>query len=158
MTFPFGLPGASERFDFSRLSVMVVDDNAHMRKLVHDILQAFGIGMIYEANDGADAYTLLREHYVDIVICDWMMENVHGIDLLRQVRAEGSEVVNPRLGFIMMTVHSDERRVMEAREAGVTTFLLKPFSTAALYERFLWVVENTLMQRLPLPPQSEDMP
>ncbi len=155
--YPFVLPGAPERFDFSRLSVMVVDDNSHMRKLVHDIIQAFGTGTIYEASDGADAYTLMRSHRVDIVICDWMMENVNGIDLLRQVRAEGSDVLNPQMGFIMMTAHSDERRVLEAREAGVTTFLVKPFSTAALYERFLWVVENTFMPRLPPPLQNQDL-
>ncbi len=62
------------------------------------------------------------------------------------------------MGFIMMTAHSEEHRVLEAREAGVTTFLVKPFSTAALYERFLWVVENTFTQknRITPPPDQDD--
>jgi DNA-binding response OmpR family regulator len=115
-----------------------------MRKLVRDILHAFGITTVLEAADGSDAYILMRMHYIDIVICDWVMDRVSGIELLRQVRDEqDSSLQNGNIAFIMMTAHSDKQRVMEAREAGVTTFLIKPFSTAALYERVLWVVESS---------------
>jgi CheY-like chemotaxis protein len=145
-----------DRFDFSRLSVLVVDDNAHMRKLVRDILHAFGITTVLEAADGSDAYVLLRMHYIDIVICDWVMDRVTGIELLRQVREKGNGLQNPDIAFIMMTAHSDKQRVLEAREAGVTTFLVKPFSTAALYERVLWVIESSQELSRPTGRQSPE--
>ncbi len=130
-----------DRFDFSNLAALVVDDNVHMRRLMCDILRVFGIGTVYEAADGSDAYTTMKTHYVDLVLCDWVMQNLSGIDLLREVRKPGSDVQNPAIAFLMMTAHSDEWRLQQALEAGATAVLVKPFSTAALYERIMNIVE-----------------
>jgi CheY-like chemotaxis protein len=132
-----------DRYDFATLSALVVDDNVHMRKLMSDILHAFGIGTVLEASDGSDAYQTMKTNYIDLVLCDWVMQNLNGIDLLREVRKAGSDVLNPDTGFVMITAHSDEWRLAQAKEAGVTSLLVKPFSTAALYERIMSAVETT---------------
>ncbi len=130
-----------DRFDFSHLTALVVDDNVHMRRLMRDILHVFGIGTVHEAADGSDAYITMKSEYVDLVLCDWVMQNLSGIDLLREVRKSGSEVQNPTVAFLMMTAHSDEWRIAQAKEAGATAVLVKPFSTAALYERIMGLIE-----------------
>jgi CheY-like chemotaxis protein len=131
----------SDRLDFGALSALVVDDNIHMRRLMGDILHAFGIGTVLEASDGSDAYETMKTNYIDLVLCDWVMQNLNGIDLLREVRKANSEVMNPEMGFVMMTAHSDDWRLVQAQEAGATSILVKPFSTAALYERIMHAIE-----------------
>ena len=135
-----------DRFDFASLTALVVDDNLHMRKLMADILLVFGIGTVLEASDGTDAYRLMKANAIDLVVCDWVMQNLNGIDLLREVRKEGSDVLNPNIAFVMMTAHSDEWRLDQARAAGATAILVKPFSTAALYERIMNVMQPPMLK------------
>jgi CheY-like chemotaxis protein len=139
---PFADEEDEERVDFARVSALVVDDNIHMRRLVADILRAFGIGQVYEASDGAEALALMNTNMVEIVLCDWMMDKVTGIELLQEVRKPDTAIQFRRVAFIMMTAHDDEDRVWRAKEAGATALLVKPFSTSALYERLLSAAEG----------------
>ena len=75
-------------YQFDRLKILVVDDNAHMRKLVSTILQAFGVSQVFEAESGERAWVVLREVNPDICVLDWVMEGMSGLDLVRKLRAD----------------------------------------------------------------------
>jgi CheY-like chemotaxis protein len=129
------------RIDFHRLRFLIVDDNAHMRRIVRQLLHGFGSREIYEAEDGAAGLEGFTGHNPDILITDWAMPIFDGIELTKTIRQPGSNA-NPFVPIIMLSGHSEKRRVMEARDAGVTEFLAKPIAAKALYERVLSVVLN----------------
>ena len=127
-------------YSFDRLKVMVVDDNAHMRKLVSAILRAFGCVHITEASDGQMAWAMLRDANPDVVILDWMMEGMSGFDFAKLVRTPESP--NPYLPIIMLSGNSSAECVNGARDAGVNEFLAKPVSAKAIMVRLTSVIEN----------------
>ena len=92
-------------YRFDKLKVLVVDDNAHMRKLVVTILQAFGCSNILQAEGGEKAWALLREANPDVVVLDWMMEGMSGLDLVKLVRTD-PQSPNPFVPVIMLTGHT----------------------------------------------------
>jgi two-component system chemotaxis response regulator CheY len=128
-------------YRFDRLKVLVVDDNQHMRKLVVAILQAFGVIQIFEAADGNRAWTTLRESNPDVVILDWMMEGLTGIDVARMVRTS-PQTPNPFVPIIMLTGYTQIDHVRQARDAGVNEFLAKPVSVKAVMSRLVSVIEH----------------
>lgn len=128
-------------YRFDRLKVLVVDDNQHMRKLVVAILQAFGVVQIFEAADGNRAWSLLRESNPDVVILDWMMEGLTGIDVVKMVRTS-SQTPNPFVPIIMLTGYTQIDHVRQARDAGVNEFLAKPVSVKAVMSRLVSVIEH----------------
>jgi len=95
-----------EAYDLQRLNVLIVDDNRHMRFLIKTILHAFGIREVMEAADGSDALKMLRTSPADVLVTDWMMEPLDGLDLTRMVRT-GSDSSNPFLLIIMLTGHTE---------------------------------------------------
>ncbi len=128
-------------YRFDRLKILVVDDNQHMRKLVTAILRAFGTIQIYESSEGEHAWKLLRENNPDIVILDWMMEGMTGIDLAKMIRTSAASP-NPYIPIIMLTGRSDLESVQQARDAGVNEFLAKPVSVKAILSRLTAVIEQ----------------
>jgi len=128
-------------YNLERLTVLLVDDNRHMRHLMKTILRSLGVGTIAEADDGSDALKLLRTIPADVVFTDWMMEPLDGPDLTRMVRT-GSDIDNPFVPIIMLTGHSEMGRVVEARDAGVTEFLAKPVSADKVYHRLQQIIER----------------
>src|SRR3569833_1158708 len=112
-------------YRFDRLKVLVVDDNIHMRKLVTTILQAFGVIQIYEAENGDRAWAILREANPDVVVMDWMMEGMSGIELTRMIRTN-PQSPKPFVPVIMLTGHTLIEDVAEARDAGINEFIAKP--------------------------------
>jgi len=127
-------------YRFDRLKILVVDDNPHMRKLVTAILDAFGVLQIYEAPDADHAWAVLRQANPDIVLLDWMMEGMNGLEFTRMVRtAPGSP--NPFVPIIMLTGYTQIDHVRQARDAGVNEFLAKPVSVNALLTRLTAVIE-----------------
>lgn len=114
-------------YNLSRLNFLIVDDNKHMRALVKSILHALGVKNVLEASDGADAFKELRHFPADVIICDWNMSPLDGLDFVRMVRT-GSDSPNPFVPIIMLTGHTEMNRVMEARDSGVHEFLAKPIS------------------------------
>ncbi len=128
-------------YNIERLNFLVVDDNKHMTMLVKTILHALGARNCEEAFDGADAFKVLKHFPADIIICDWIMQPLDGIEFVKLVRT-GRDSANPYVPVIMLTGHTEVARVMEARDAGVTEFLAKPVSAKKLYSRIKSIIET----------------
>ena len=128
-------------YRFDRLKILVVDDNAHMRKLVVTILQAFGVVQIFEAESGERAWAVLREANPDVLVLDWMMEGMSGLDLVTLIRTD-PQTPNPFVPVIMLSGHTHIDRVRQARDAGINEFIAKPVSVKTMMNRLLAVIEN----------------
>jgi two-component system, chemotaxis family, chemotaxis protein CheY len=128
-------------YRFDRLKILVVDDNIHMRKLVTTILQAFGVVQIYEADSGDRAWTVLRESNPDVIVLDWVMEGMSGIELVNMIRANPASP-NPFVPVIMLTGHTSMEYVGLARDAGVNEFIAKPVSIKTMMSRLVSVIEH----------------
>lgn len=128
-------------YDFSKLKVLLVEDDHSMRYLVRDVLKAFGVGEIEWATDGTAAYEVLDRYAADMVIADWQMAPMNGLDFLRKVRLS-SDSPNPFVPMIMLTGYTDAERVKACRDAGVTSYLAKPVTPKALYTRIVSVIED----------------
>jgi len=129
------------RIDFNKLRFLICDDNPHMRRILRTLLHSFGAREVYEAEDGATALEMYSHSAPDILICDWAMPIFDGLELTQIIR-QPDAIGNPYVPIIMLTGHSEKRRVMVARDAGVTEFLAKPISAKALYQRILSVVAH----------------
>jgi two-component system chemotaxis response regulator CheY len=129
------------RIDFNRLRFLVVDDKAHMRRILRTLLHSFGTREVYEAEDGAAGLEAFMHFVPDIVIADWVMPIFDGLELTQMIRQPGANA-NPYVPIIMLTGHSEKKRVVAARDAGVTEFMAKPISAKALYQRILNIVVN----------------
>lgn len=123
----------------SPLKILLVEDNQYMRTIVREILKGAGIIEVREAHDGADAFEILQQFPADIAIVDFNMQPVDGIDFTRTLR-RAPPGLNPMMPVIMITGHSERSRVEEARDAGVTEFVVKPMTAAALIHRINAVV------------------
>ena len=129
------------RIDFNRLRFLVIDDNAHMRRILRTLLHGFGAREVYEAEDGASGLEAFTHYLPDIIITDWAMPIFDGLELTQMVRQPGANA-NPYVAIIMLTGHSEKKRVTSARDAGVTEFMAKPISAKSLYQRILNVIAN----------------
>ncbi len=129
------------RYSLDNIRVLVLDDNRHMRSLVKSILHALGVKEIREASDAPEAFKELQHFHADIIIADWYMEPLDGLDFVRLVRT-AKDSPNPYVPIIMLTGYTEYQRVCEARDAGVNEFLAKPISAKALYMRFASIIDN----------------
>ena len=120
--------------------ILVVEDQPDARAMVRGMLSEMGITQIFEASDGREAMTFTDTamDMIDVVICDWNMPKMTGIDLLRQMRT-----VMPDVPFLMLTGRGDIDSVAEAKSCGVTAYIRKPFSPANL-EIKLRVIKSKL--------------
>lgn len=121
------------------LSILVVDDNQYMRKMVRNLLVNCGIKDIYEAPDGIAALDVIRTMAPDVVILDWEMPLLTGAELVRIVRSPGVFPI-PAIPIIMLTGHCERWRVVEAVRLGVNEFLTKPVSAKAIYDRLVSIM------------------
>ena len=121
------------------LQVLLVDDNQHMRAITSAVLGSAGVRKVREAADGAAALEILREHSIDLAIVDFNMFPLDGVEFTRLVR-NSPDTANPYLPIIMMTGHSEKSRVYEARDAGVTEFVVKPITAKAILDRIQAVI------------------
>ena len=128
-------------YRFERLKILVVDDNVHMRKLVVTILQAFGVIQIFEAESGDRAWAILREANPDVVVLDWVMEGMSGLDLMRMIRTN-PQSPNPFVPVIMLTGHTSIEHVNKARDCGINEFIAKPVSVKTMMSRLASVIEH----------------
>jgi len=128
-------------YRFERLKILVVDDNVHMRKLVTTILQAFGVSQIFEAGSGEAAWESFREHNPDIILLDWVMEGMSGIELTKMIRTNPVSP-NPFVPVIMLTGHTSIEHVIEARDAGISEFIAKPVSVKTMMSRLASLIEH----------------
>lgn len=121
------------------IHILLVDDNQHMRAITSAILQSAGIRKIREVTDGSAAIEALREQPFDLAIVDFNMFPMDGVEFTRLVR-NSPDSPNPYLPIIMMTGHSEKSRVVEARDAGVTEFVVKPITAKAILERMQAII------------------
>lgn len=127
--------------DISSLNVLIIEDNKYMQLILTEILRAFRVRNIRTATDGAEALDELKTFAADIVLCDWEMMPITGIEFTSMVRTM-SDVANPYVSIILITGHTEAEKVRYARDQGVTEFLAKPVSAAMLYERICSVILN----------------
>lgn len=127
------------RYDL--LTILIVDDNHHMRMIVGEVLRALGVRRIYEASDGAQGLQVMKSHSVDIVITDLSMSPLDGIDFVRLIR-KSPDSATQQAPVIMITGHSTLNRVNEARDAGVNEFLTKPLTARGVIERVTLVIDH----------------
>ena len=123
----------------SALRVLLVDDNQHMRSIVAAILAGVGVQHVRECWDGAEALDALRQWPADVAIVDFQMTPIDGVEFTRLVRNAGDSP-NPFLPIIMLTGHAERTRVEEARDAGVTEFVVKPVTARAVLDRLSAVI------------------
>ncbi|MFK0298554.1 response regulator [Brevundimonas sp. NPDC090276] len=121
------------------LDVLLADDNPNMRSIVFAMLKSIGVTKLREVSDGSAALEALNARPADLVIVDFKMLPVDGVTFTQLVRT-APDSPNPYLPIIMMTGHSERRRVAQARDAGVTEFLVKPVTPLALLTRIQSVI------------------
>src|SRR5256885_4620942 len=134
-------PVSNNRIDklVQSLTVLVVDDNQYMRKVVRNILVNLGVKNIHEAQDGIAGLEAIRMFAPDLVILDWEMPLLNGAELVRIVRSPGVFPV-PDVPIIMLTGHVERWRVIEASRLGVHEFLKKPVSGKTLLDRIVAIL------------------
>ena len=123
----------------SALKILLADDNAHMRAIVMAILDGIGVRLTHECADGAQALDAVREFRPDIAIVDFHMTPIDGVEFTQLVR-NSPDSTNPQLPIIMLTGFADKTRVYEARDAGVTEFIVKPVTPRAVFDRINAVI------------------
>lgn len=111
------------------MNVLIVDDYKTMLKIVGNLLRQLGFSNIDEATDGGMALEVFGQKNYGLVISDWNMEPMSGLDLLKQVRAGAH---NPKVPFIMVTAESKTENVIIAKQAGVSNYIVKPFNAETL--------------------------
>ena len=116
----------------SDLQVLVVDDQANALNLIKDMLKSMGVESVLTAPDAAGALDLLkdRKDLVDVVLCDWSMPQMSGLELLKEVRKTHRD-----LPFMMVTGTADPASVLAAKDGGVTGYIRKPFSSEELRKK-----------------------
>jgi two-component system chemotaxis response regulator CheY len=123
------------------LKVLIIDDQPEVRSLIRDVLAEAGASRTFEATNGKEAMQFIDADFeiINFIICDWNMPSMNGLDFLRQIRS-----VFPNIPFIMVTGKSDKNSVIEAKVAGVSAFIRKPFSPEQLETKLKMLVMHEL--------------
>ena len=121
------------------MRVLVVDDYSTMRRILRNLLEQIGFKRIDEASDGGTALVKLRDAPCGLVISDWNMEPMSGIELLREVRTDHKLKNTP---FIMVTAESKPENVVAAKSAGVSNYIVKPFTAPGLKEKIDQILKS----------------
>ncbi|OLN28046.1 Chemotaxis regulator - transmits chemoreceptor signals to flagelllar motor components CheY [Desulfovibrio sp. DV] len=114
------------------MRILVVDDFSTMRRIIKNILRQLGFNNIIEADDGSTAWETLNKDKIDFIISDWNMPKMPGIELLRKVRTS-EEFAN--LPFLMVTAEAQQENIIEAVQAKVSNYIVKPFTAETLGQK-----------------------
>ncbi|EPR31068.1 response regulator receiver protein [Alkalidesulfovibrio alkalitolerans DSM 16529] len=114
------------------MRVLVVDDFSTMRRIVRNILKQLGFTNVVEADDGTTAWEILNSQGADFIVSDWNMPKMTGIDLLRKVRASEEFADLP---FLMVTAEAQQENIIEAVQAKVSNYIVKPFTADTLGQK-----------------------
>ncbi len=125
--------------DLSALRFLTVDDSAEMRSLITNMLFSLGAHNFLDAADGAEALDMMNTNHIDVVLTDWMMSPLDGLDFTRHVRTAPDSRFQT-IPIIMISGYTEAKHVAAARNAGITEFLAKPVSPFALYQRIEEVI------------------
>lgn len=122
------------------MKILIVDDFSTMRRIIKNLLRELGFNNTIEADDGQTALPKLRTGGVDFLITDWNMPGMTGIELLRTIRADNNL---KHLPVLMVTAEAKREQIVEAAQAGVNGYVIKPFTAATLEEKI-----NKIFERL----------
>lgn len=116
----------------TNMRILVVDDFATMRRIIKNILRQLGMTNVVEADDGTTAWEVLNRDNIDFVVSDWNMPQMTGIDLLRKVRSSEEYADMP---FLMVTAEAQQENIIEAVQAKVSNYIVKPFTPDTLKQK-----------------------
>jgi two-component system chemotaxis response regulator CheY len=119
------------------LPILIVDDYKTMLRIIRNLLKQLNLENVQEATDGSSALKMLRDGNFGLVISDWNMEPMTGLQLLKEVRADAKL---KQLPFIMITAESKTENVVAAKEAGVSNYIVKPFNAETLRQKLVTVL------------------
>jgi len=114
------------------MKILIVDDFATMRKILRNILKQIGFKNISEADDGKSALKILKKENFDLILSDWNMPEISGLELLNKVKSD-NELKN--IPFVMVTAEAQKDNILEAVKAGVNSYILKPFTPETVREK-----------------------
>jgi len=120
------------------MRALVVDDSAVMRKVLIGALQRANITEVDQAGDGVEAVNAVEQHDYGVVLMDWNMPNMLGIDAVREIRAKGK-----KMPIIMVTTEAEKSRVVDALKAGANNYVIKPFEPATIVHKIQEVLAKT---------------
>lgn len=128
-------------YDLENLQVQLIEDNPNMRALVKAMLNALGMNNVRDYANGKAAQYALDKFTPDLIITDWMMAPMDGLEYTRYIRdnVDSPDIFTP---IILMTGHTERWRILAARDAGVNELLAKPITAKTLYDRILAVIEK----------------
>ncbi|RJQ55769.1 MAG: chemotaxis protein CheY [Nitrospiraceae bacterium] len=127
-----------------KMKILVVDDFSTMRRIVKNLLRQLGYENIEEAEDGAQAFTKLKQGGFGFVVSDWNMPNMDGLELLKNVRSDPELKDIP---ILMVTAEAEKEKVITAIQAGVNNYVVKPFTGEILKEKMDKIFERLQAQR-----------
>jgi len=113
----------------TNMRVLIVDDYHTMLRILRNLLRQLNLENVDEASDGEEAFLKLQAQPPDLIISDWNMKPITGLDLLKRVRADAKV---KRIPFIMVTAESKTENVIAAKQAGVSNYIVKPFNSETL--------------------------
>lgn len=114
------------------MRVLIVDDFSTMRRIVRNILRQIGLNNVVEADDGTTAWDILNREKIDFIVSDWNMPKMTGIELLRKVRGSEQFADTP---FLMVTAEAQQENIIEAVQAKVSNYIVKPFTADTLQQK-----------------------
>lgn len=138
---PTPVPAAKPEKYLREVSVLVVDDDRRIAKLIRSVLAGLGFEDIVVAHSGEEALALLSKREMDMIICDWMMDGMTGVEMVEHLRRD---IANPNqlVPVIMLSGNSEKPQIEAARDSGVTEYVMKPFTAKSLCSRITAVIEQ----------------
>lgn len=127
--------------DLSKINILFVEDSFPINRLLCDIIGKLGGRNLDSTKNGKEAFEIFCKKRHDIVITDWMMEPMDGLELTRMIRSH-PESPNKLVPILMLTGYNSFKRVLEARDVGVTEYLVKPFTAQDIADRIAYVINN----------------
>nr|WP_108649746.1 chemotaxis response regulator CheY [Dongshaea marina] len=121
------------------MKILVVDDFSTMRRIIKNLLRDLGFNNTHEADDGSTALPMLKGGDYEFVVTDWNMPGMQGIDLLKAIRADDDL---KHLPVLMVTAEAKREQIIEAAQAGVNGYIVKPFTAATLKEKLDKIFER----------------
>lgn len=130
-----------QRSQLGNIQVLIVDDERTFSRLVYDVLSSLGFRNITVATSGRQAIDLASRQPFDLIISDWQMGDLDGIDLVEFVRTS-PQSLSPHVPIIMLTGNTEAHYVLRARDAGIHEYLIKPFTSQQLVKRIRQIIER----------------
>ncbi len=121
------------------MKILIVDDFSTMRRIIKNLLRDLGFNNTVEADDGLTAWPILEQGGIDFLVTDWNMPGMQGIDLLKKVRADDTLGSLP---VLMVTAETKREQIIEAAQAGVNGYIVKPFTASTLKEKIDKIFER----------------